>query len=133
MQTARSSPLASGYVLVCVRWVKELHKGLFSDQDASSGTMSFPALPDEEIINFCKEVVDVEIPITPAAPRDPTNESTMTIFRFFVNGMFGWDLDAALVVPFDSMTRVQFFDIHQEQVPEMRCCHFIRSLLKLVH
>ena len=57
----------------------------------------------------------------------------MTLFRFFVNGRFGWDLDAALVVPFDSLMRVQFFDIHQDQAPEMRCCHFIRSLLKLVH
>ena len=55
----------------------------------SSGAMPFPTLSDEEIINFRKEVVDAEIPITPAAPPNPANESTMMIFRFFVNDMFG--------------------------------------------
>ena len=36
-------------------------------------------------------------------------------------------------VPFDSMARAQFFEMHQEQVPVMRFSHVIRSLLKLVH
>ena len=45
---------------------------------AASGTMSFPTLSDEEIINFCKEVVDAEIPITPAALRNPTKGTYMS-------------------------------------------------------
>ena len=45
---------------------------------AASGTMSFATLSDEEIINFCKEVVDAEIPITPAALRNPTKGMYMS-------------------------------------------------------
>ena len=39
---------------------------------ASGGTMSFPTLSDEEIINLCKEVVGAEIPITEVTLRNPT-------------------------------------------------------------
>ena len=36
-------------------------------------------------------------------------------------------------VPFDAMSRVQFFETHQDQVPVMRFFSVISALLKCVH
>ncbi|XP_037083733.1 trichohyalin-like [Pollicipes pollicipes] len=98
-----------------------------------ASSLSFPTLSDEDLIRLCTDVVGHDIPVTPAALKKPTMESTMSIFKFFVNEVFGWDVDRALVVPFDQMSRIQYPDMHQEQTPLLRFYGVVHTLLARVH
>ncbi|KAF0311845.1 Kinetochore protein Nuf2-B [Amphibalanus amphitrite] len=100
---------------------------------ASGSSMSFPTLSEEELINLGKEMLGPESPITLAALRSPTTETTLMLFRVFLTDIFSWNLDVCTMVPFDAMARVHFFETHQDIAPVMRFFRVMSSLLSCVH
>lgn len=96
-------------------------------------TVTFPSIPDEGIVQYFIEKTDKkDVPVNIAILKAPSRDSVMVIFNFFMKEIMGFNMDAALVLPFDNEPIVHM-EMYQDRIPFLRFFGCMRQFLAKCH